>query len=802
MAFKVPETLHSDLPVEVASAAQAILDAIVEFTGATGGWVARTGPVGSLSIIFQSGMVSTGWLAAQQGRTPGWGFVLGDGTSLLNNLPQMPALGEPLLRHLLACPIFMDGVPAGHLVLTNKPQGFTARDTSAAEAVAHLMGKCLTAARDAPASLPASLLHSALDRTGVGILAVDASGTLLFANAVMAKWTGYTAADLRHRPPPYPFWVSLPDLTQHPWPLALASGGRSTSYLPFRQRNHEIFWCQVQAFLETVAGQAVTIATLRRIPELPRVGTTAAPGEAESLISFQAMAESLPIAAALIDSNGRVAWANPCFYHEIRAAPDILGRPLREILSPASAGALEQLVRERGAVAEAHRGRLFLELTEGQGQTRELVCCWQRVPLGEGAGVLLGFAEDWETLWPPDDLVAAWRRPAARSASNWRALLLRPGQPIAFWDGRWEQLTGLDARDVQGVPGELLLDWLFPRQRDRDFVADLLHRPTPRGAQAILELAGPAGSRPLLWTVLPVTADVKDVPSPEGPRAVPGSSKAWLLLASEPQVSTGEDPSVPGLLSPFARGLSHLLNHYLTVPLGLAEMALERADLPAEIVSWFGQILDSCTRVSRLLASLEALALTHPGDMTRLSLARLVEEFLTEHAAQSPPDRYEIDVQLVDTAAEVCGNPRLLKTVLRHLFTNAEQALLNRDHRRIGVRVLARDGDVACEIRDSGEGLPTPDWLTVLAPFYSTKGPFARDTAHAAMEAVGLGLTVSQHLLALHGGRLELRSTPGEGTTATIVLPQAQPMAAETARAPQRAEGAAAQHLPESPFSS
>jgi len=155
-------------------------------------------------------------------------------------------------------------------------------------------------------------------------------------------------------------------------------------------------------------------------------------------------------------------------------------------------------------------------------------------------------------------------------------------------------------------------------------------------------------------------------------------------------------------------------------------------------------------------------------------------------------------VEVRDAEAEVHANPRLLKNVLRHVFTNAEQALLNRERRRIEVRVRGGDKEMACEIRDSGEGLPTADWMTVLAPFYSTKGPFARDAGHAAMEAVGLGLTVSQHLLTLHGGRLELRSTPGEGTTATVVLPRAQPIPAdEVSRTPERTDAAPTQRQPD-----
>jgi signal transduction histidine kinase len=89
------------------------------------------------------------------------------------------------------------------------------------------------------------------------------------------------------------------------------------------------------------------------------------------------------------------------------------------------------------------------------------------------------------------------------------------------------------------------------------------------------------------------------------------------------------------------------------------------------------------------------------------------------------------------------------------------------------------------------------DWTAVLAPFYSTKGPFARDAAHAAQPGTGLGLTVCHHLLALHGGRLELHSNAGEGTCAVMYLPRSEPArTTQTAEDQVRADSASQQRGP------
>jgi len=63
-------------------------------------------------------------------------------------------------------------------------------------------------------------------------------------------------------------------------------------------------------------------------------------------------------------------------------------------------------------------------------------------------------------------------------------------------------------------------------------------------------------------------------------------------------------------------------------------------------------------------------------------------------------------------------------------------------------------------IRDTGQGVPADRLDLIFEPFYTTKG-----------EGTGLGLSITHSIIAGHGGRIEVKSTEGEGTEFKIYLP-------------------------------
>ena len=76
------------------------------------------------------------------------------------------------------------------------------------------------------------------------------------------------------------------------------------------------------------------------------------------------------------------------------------------------------------------------------------------------------------------------------------------------------------------------------------------------------------------------------------------------------------------------------------------------------------------------------------------------------------------------------------------------------------------------EIRDTGIGMSPENIIKALQPFVQVQGELSRE-----YEGTGLGLSLDKKLTELHGGDIEIESTPGEGTTVRVIFPAARVLA-------------------------
>jgi PAS domain S-box-containing protein len=167
-----------------------------------------------------------------------------------------------------------------------------------------------------------------------------------------------------------------------------------------------------------------------------------------------------------------------------------------------------------------------------------------------------------------------------------------------------------------------------------------------------------------------------------------------------------------------------------------------------------GEILDY-TRLERGQLSI----VSEPVDVAALvqEVARQMEPLA---AAKGLPLRLEVSPEPM----VVPSDPVRVKQILLNLVSNAIK-FTQAGH--VLLRLARRPGEVAVEVADTGIGIAPEDVARVFDPFWQVESPLTR-----RHEGTGLGLAISRALAELLGARLELRSTPGQGSRFTLLMPQ------------------------------
>ena len=107
-------------------------------------------------------------------------------------------------------------------------------------------------------------------------------------------------------------------------------------------------------------------------------------------------------------------------------------------------------------------------------------------------------------------------------------------------------------------------------------------------------------------------------------------------------------------------------------------------------------------------------------------------------------------------------SPSQVNQVLLNLVTNAAQALDKPDRRIIVTTRREGEDAIAIEVADNGRGIPPEVLPKIFDPFYTTK---------EVGKGTGLGLSIAYKIVSEHGGRIDVKSTVGEGSVFTVTLP-------------------------------
>ena len=174
-------------------------------------------------------------------------------------------------------------------------------------------------------------------------------------------------------------------------------------------------------------------------------------------------------------------------------------------------------------------------------------------------------------------------------------------------------------------------------------------------------------------------------------------------------------------------------------------------------------------------------------DVTRFDLAPILRESMV--LSRSLAEKYQVDIELDEPESEpliVRADKLRVKQVLLNLLSNAIK--YNRPRGKVTLRASrgGDGGDWRISVRDTGMGLDAEQCRHLFEPFNRLG---AQDKE---IEGTGIGLVITRHLVELMGGRLEVQSTPGEGSCFSMYMPGAAPTGAgvEARQAPAAAASA------------
>jgi signal transduction histidine kinase len=228
-------------------------------------------------------------------------------------------------------------------------------------------------------------------------------------------------------------------------------------------------------------------------------------------------------------------------------------------------------------------------------------------------------------------------------------------------------------------------------------------------------------------------------------------SRAQVVQA-EKLASIGEMSAAVahGLRNPLAslRAAAQLVRRHPTAP-----SAAEHLDA----------ILEEVDRLDRRITHLLSFSRPAPFHPVAESLPRLLDDVLPAVAAPIREQNVDLQVDIPADLPSVRVDPVQVEQAVLEIVSNALDAMPDGGRLRIAATVAgngAAPNDVVVEVTDTGGGIPQAAMASVFEPFFTTR-----------QEGTGLGLAIAKRYVEQNGGRLEIESLEGQGTTVRLRLP-------------------------------
>ena len=275
-------------------------------------------------------------------------------------------------------------------------------------------------------------------------------------------------------------------------------------------------------------------------------------------------------------------------------------------------------------------------------------------------------------------------------------------------------------------------------------------------------------AQPIEWKGrVAVKGEIKWLHIISSPESLGGGSINWhglvtditeRVMAEEEQLLSHEKLAVLGQMA-------SSIGHELRNPLGVISSAvyylnLVQPNADDKVKQYLG-IIDQEVRTSeKIISDLLGFARIKSVDREAVSVSELIDQTLLRFPV---PASVNVQIEIAGDLPRAYVDPRQMIQVLGNLTTNAWQAMTSTETKNSGQLSLCsnlQNDMINITVKDNGVGITPENMKKIFEPLFTTKA-----------KGIGLGLAVSRKLVEANGGRIEVESEAGRGSSFHVLLP-------------------------------
>ncbi|MCL5774389.1 MAG: PAS domain S-box protein [Firmicutes bacterium] len=235
------------------------------------------------------------------------------------------------------------------------------------------------------------------------------------------------------------------------------------------------------------------------------------------------------------------------------------------------------------------------------------------------------------------------------------------------------------------------------------------------------------------------------------------------LKDAQEQIIRAEKMSAIGVLS---AGISHEYNNLLAGIKGLIQLALQSDDnnqIKTDLNS-IEHLVDRASEITRNVLNFSRAA--PQNNLESKDINHVIDQTTQLISYQCKKQNIKLEKDYASGLPLILMNEGEMHQVVLNILINAIHSL-DKPQKKIKIKT-GRNGEmVFFEISDNGHGIEPENLSKIFDPFFTTKGPMGTQS----VAGTGLGLSVAYGIIKSYGGRIDVNSTYGKGTTFTIYLP-------------------------------